>query len=281
MQDKTLYSIGEIASICRISTHKLRHYEKKSIISPDYIDEDTGWRFYSKEQILFIDVIKELREQNFSLSEIKHILNLENVDQISHIYKLKEEKLQSEIDALIKAKKLIEHRIEHFNNVKPDNPPDKPLLVTLKHISERSILYLEKKEKISPEMFVRTHNEMRNIIEEYNVKVSSPCMVIYYDDYEKCTEIESHVDICKELIYEHPIMNSEYIKILPANLYAIIKFSGAREESLENYLILVDWIKKHSYRIIGPVMKIYHVHGMHTTNTNKFISEIQIPVCKE
>ena len=43
--------IGEFARICKTRISVLRHYDKEGLLSPDYVDNFTGYRYYSKEQI--------------------------------------------------------------------------------------------------------------------------------------------------------------------------------------------------------------------------------------
>ncbi|MEI3503588.1 MAG: MerR family transcriptional regulator [Anaerovoracaceae bacterium] len=53
-----LYSIGEVSRICNVSKKALRFYDKINIISPDYICEENKYRYYNKETLLMVPVIK-------------------------------------------------------------------------------------------------------------------------------------------------------------------------------------------------------------------------------
>ncbi len=70
-----LLRIGEIAGFFNISAKALRIYEKMEIIKPTKIDEKTGYRYYSADQVKQIDALIELKELGFSLSEIKKLMD--------------------------------------------------------------------------------------------------------------------------------------------------------------------------------------------------------------
>lgn len=49
---KNLYSIGEVSKIKGITIKALRYYHKMGILEPSYIDESSGYRYYSIEQFV-------------------------------------------------------------------------------------------------------------------------------------------------------------------------------------------------------------------------------------
>lgn len=69
-----LYSIGDTAKIMGISVQTLRNYTNMNLISPQHIDNETGYRYYSFKQFHYIDRIKYLRSLGMSLAEIAEIL---------------------------------------------------------------------------------------------------------------------------------------------------------------------------------------------------------------
>jgi DNA-binding transcriptional MerR regulator len=72
--DDVLMRIGEIAAFFNVSVKALRIYEKKGILKPVKVDEMTGYRYYSVDQVKQLDALLELREFGFSLAEIQKLL---------------------------------------------------------------------------------------------------------------------------------------------------------------------------------------------------------------
>lgn len=66
--------IGEFARVTGIPISVLRHYDKEGLLPPDYIDNLTGYRYYSAEQIESVRRISLLKQVGLSLKEIREIL---------------------------------------------------------------------------------------------------------------------------------------------------------------------------------------------------------------
>jgi DNA-binding transcriptional MerR regulator len=73
--DEQLMKIGEIAAFFNVSVKAIRIYEKKGIIKPTKIDLQTGYRYYTVEQVHQLNALIELKMLGFSLAEIKHIMD--------------------------------------------------------------------------------------------------------------------------------------------------------------------------------------------------------------
>lgn len=73
--DEQLMKIGEIAAFFNVSVKAIRIYEKKGIIKPVKIDSQTGYRYYTVEQVQQLNALIELKMLGFSLAEIKHIMD--------------------------------------------------------------------------------------------------------------------------------------------------------------------------------------------------------------
>lgn len=74
MDEQPFMKIGEIAAFFNVSMKAIRLYEKKGIITPVKIDQATGYRYYSADQVKQLNALLELKSLGFSLAEIKDIL---------------------------------------------------------------------------------------------------------------------------------------------------------------------------------------------------------------
>lgn len=69
MDKSTLLSIGEFAQAAGISTKALRYYEKKGILKPYWIDQDTGYRYYRLHQLNQLNLIGIFLDLDICLSQ--------------------------------------------------------------------------------------------------------------------------------------------------------------------------------------------------------------------
>ena len=65
------FTAGEIAKLSGLSKQTILFYDKKGILKPDYVDPDNGYRYYSADQLDFLDNISMLKEIGLSLDEIR------------------------------------------------------------------------------------------------------------------------------------------------------------------------------------------------------------------
>lgn len=73
--NEELLKIGEIAEFAGISSKALRIYEKMELITPVKVDEETGYRYYSPDQVKQLEALLEWKDMGFSLKEIKIIFS--------------------------------------------------------------------------------------------------------------------------------------------------------------------------------------------------------------
>ena len=69
------FKIGEVAGIFDISIRALRLYDKLDVLKPGFIDEKTGYRYYTAEQVHEMQTLISLKSVGFSLMEIKAVLD--------------------------------------------------------------------------------------------------------------------------------------------------------------------------------------------------------------
>ncbi|HWP79636.1 MAG TPA: MerR family transcriptional regulator [Candidatus Acidoferrum sp.] len=84
-----LFPIGEIAATCGLSVNALRFYESKQLARPAYTDPESGYRYYSREDLLRLRAILGLKGAGLSLPEIKEYLD-GNMDRNTKIAALEE-----------------------------------------------------------------------------------------------------------------------------------------------------------------------------------------------
>lgn len=103
-----LFSIGDVAGLFNLSTGTLRHYETLGLITPEYTDPDTGYRYYSVRQFEPLNTVRYLRMLDMPLGSIGDFLQNRDVDVIEQkLRRQKEEILEKQRElAVIEVKML-------------------------------------------------------------------------------------------------------------------------------------------------------------------------------
>ena len=109
MDENRLFKIGEVAKMYHVSMGTLRHYEKEGLLTPEHVDETTGYRYYGVRQLEVLNTIGYLRVLDMPLSEIRDFIQNRDVELI-------EEKLLNQkqiVSAKIRDLELISRKLDH------------------------------------------------------------------------------------------------------------------------------------------------------------------------
>lgn len=69
-----MLKIGEFARACGVSAQTIRYYDTEGVLSADFIDPESGYRYYAPEKLETFRRIQSYKEAGFSLEEIKQLL---------------------------------------------------------------------------------------------------------------------------------------------------------------------------------------------------------------
>lgn len=92
-KNKYLYQIGEVADACGITRRAILHYESKGLISPTEVNEVSGYRYYSLQDVSNLLLVLRLKAVSLSLDDIAEYLSGKTVAE-NHIAKLKAQREQ-------------------------------------------------------------------------------------------------------------------------------------------------------------------------------------------
>lgn len=79
---KMYFSIGETARTLNLKPSTLRYYDEIGLVVPEYVDEKTGYRYYTISQFQKIDRIRYLKSIGLSLSQIQEVLGTGKVNTL-------------------------------------------------------------------------------------------------------------------------------------------------------------------------------------------------------
>ncbi|WP_198930893.1 MerR family transcriptional regulator [Sporomusa sphaeroides] len=58
-----MYAIGDMSKIHNVPIRTLRYYDKIGLFKPSFVDQGTGYRYYSTEQFEQLNIIKYLKSR--------------------------------------------------------------------------------------------------------------------------------------------------------------------------------------------------------------------------
>lgn len=143
---ENLYTIGEISKICGINQSKLRYYDEIGVIKPHWVDENSGYRYYTNETLQDIPVLHYYKAMGFALKEIPALLERDDLSDLDALFSAR----IAEIEGTIRKQRMIMDSIASWQElIRETNEvmAEKDCPVTVKHFPARR-LYL-----VRPELF--------------------------------------------------------------------------------------------------------------------------------
>ena len=246
MSKKTKLKIGEFSQLMQVTVKTLRHYEQKGLLVPDEVDEWTGYRYYSIDQMQQLKDIRDLQRLGFSLDEIKDLF-----DDGSHTPTIRQmtEKIR-ETEAQLKELIARRNQLLGWRNARKE-------MKTMEKFSFQSL----------PEIIVASHRE---VIPNY-AAIGPMCV-------EKIGP-EMHIEYCEQV--EEMGEDSAIIqfKRLPAVPKALcMKHIGPYERFYESFTEAFRYIEEHGLKPVGQHRTCYIDGAWNQEDPEKWLSVIQIPI---
>lgn len=272
-----MFRIGEFSKLTRVSSRMLRYYDQCGLFHPTKIDEVTGYRLYSANQIPLLNKIITLRDSGFQVEEITEVL--ERTNDIKFMEAILNQKLNQTNETIFMEQQKIIILKNMLNNLKEENY-NMEVKVEVKEIKSIKVLsYREVIEDYSKEDIL--WEKMNNFIESNNVDVlpSNEIISLYHDDDEKETNVDMEVAIPVAELSE----NKEgfiYRELEAIPMVAAVRYTGFYDNIGSAMETLAKWIEDNNYQIVGNMRGVGIKHFGNETDPQKFITEIQMPIQK-
>ncbi|WP_131934125.1 MerR family transcriptional regulator [Bacillus thuringiensis] len=232
MQMKKLFSIGEVAKIKDITIKALRYYHKMGILIPKHVEESTGYRYYSIDQFIHIDIIKSCRELNTSIVELQEIFKECNTDKLLQFLQLKREEAEEHIK---KMKEVMETIDDLHAKVGSSQEILKNDEISIEFFEQRYVVVAPCKEVGSLQELLY-YSDLEKIVQDYEEKMEMEMeMGILYNVNENWDAEPKYVfNKVRDDVHTEEMQN---IKVLPGGKYITLAYSKENEEERRNTMI--------------------------------------------
>ena len=95
-----LFSISKTAKMVNMTAETLRHYDRIGLCHPCKVDEWTGYRYYSTQEIVRLNTISALKSMDLSLEEIQKLLDFNDFNKIVDFLEQAEKSANEKIEGL-------------------------------------------------------------------------------------------------------------------------------------------------------------------------------------
>jgi DNA-binding transcriptional MerR regulator len=265
-----MYKIGDFSKMAQVTTKMLKYYEQCGLIEPAQIEQSSGYRYYSVEQLIPVSKIRTFLDMGFSTTEIKEMLSS---DDNTESFNRRIEELQKELEENKRKVSLLAFYKEAVKN----HEFNQLYRITIKNIDSKLIA---SKRFILPDVFDLSEHWGKHY---ENVQLSGS-KTVYFPNSLTCFHDEEYVlennDIELMLFLEKKGAESDSFEYKTIDGFkAVSVIHNGRYELLnEAYVFAYRWIESSGYKTAGDPMESYLKSIYNTENEDEFITEILIPI---
>ncbi|MEM9925517.1 MAG: MerR family transcriptional regulator [Cyanobacteria bacterium P01_D01_bin.50] len=274
-----MFRIGEFSKIAQVPASLLRYYDDIGLFRPIDSDRDTGYRYYSVQQLPQLNRIIALKDLGLSLEQVKHLVKDEvSPDEIRGMLALKKAQIEQTIQTEAARLRAVESRLQQLERKGQFQNDD----VVLKSLPAQPFLSLRRTFK--------NFEETLAIISEINRVISKHVKTKYlgrfaavihselYEDYNWDLEfgflLNDNLDITVSLS-SGLLMN---VRELPSvETAATAVRIGGPENGHLCYSAIGTWAETHQYKLIGQGRELFIVPPK-PGHESEMVVEIQFPV---
>lgn len=276
-----MVKIGLFARLSQLSIRMLRHYDEIGLLKPAFIDDESGYRHYTLDQLADINRIIALKDMGFSLDQITQLTRSKlSYDQfVAMLEEQKQElkrRIQSEEDRLLR----VEARLKLMQK------EGSPIMceIVIKKVAPQLVLSVQ---DIVPDfsgfsaVYGRLFGELMEHMAKHNGQYAGPAFARYPDEDTMMKDANISVEACVAIA--SPIPETGRIRVYQVegcDIMACALHHGAYDELGPVHEALLRWIEDNGYHIAGPAREVY-IRLENNMPPSEYITEVQYPIMKK
>ena len=249
MDNKNLFSIGEIAKAVGVTRKTILNYEVKGLITPDKKEGNTGNRYYSIDTFTQIRTIRVFQNLGLSLDEIREYFN-DSSDLQPMIQRL--EKMKDELILTIE-------KLKERTNTKGGIVNE----ITIEPQAIYQRIYN------SSSIADKTNLLRDTALEAFRQYPTDTTRRLYFTEYS--LNAPEEISYCVAVPSES---KGEYIKNIPALKALSFFHHGAYEDIPEARKKLIAYAEEHNLKLSGTFRNLYLEGPPQHKDKSKFITQI-------
>ena len=263
-----LYSIGQVSHILAMPVKTIRYYDELGLCSPTEIDPESGYRHYSLDDIVRLDMIRCLgRVLGMPLRAIGEFLE-NNADQklLTEYLRQQEQEIDAEIDRLLERRMLLSEKL----NAVIRTAMTSMLTPSVTNIPERKIF-------IRPQSADSTEQGLfavRQMVSS-SIDVDKHKLYILKKDFTEGGEHFTWDDFIAGTDYPSSEPDCSVLT-LAEGPYAVISYINNAESRANAFSILSGFVDRSGYLPDGPLVFVYDLLDVSTITVEGMHLQLQI-----
>lgn len=279
--------IGEFSRLGQISVRMLRHYDALGLLKPATIDEQSGYRYYSVEQLARLNRILVLRDLGLSLGQISRLLADDlPAAELRGMLILRRADLEQRLEEGRSRLARVEARLRQIEMEGEPSPYD----VVVKEVPATTIGSTRMIVPTLAEMSVyrcALYDELYDLLARNRIEPTHPEYAFYHDVEYLDRDIETETAVAIGSLPGAPVVGADRLVLreLPAvSAMATVIHNGGVYDIPQAISALYAWVGANARSPAGSFREV-HLLGRENdlirqdpANIDSIVVEIQLPL---
>jgi DNA-binding transcriptional MerR regulator/effector-binding domain-containing protein len=262
-------TVGEFSRMTHLSVKTLRHYHQVGLLEPVQVNPETGYRYYSAEQIPHAQVIRRLRDLEMPVPEVKAVLAAPDVSIRNAVISAHLDRLETELGKIHTAVDSLRSILEA-----PESA------VVIEHRTTRPTAALGVAEMVDRvdvlAWWQGALGELRGVVRAQGLEATGPSGGLYASELFQHGRGQATVFI--PIDGEARSVGRVMPFVVPEAELAVLTHRGSLENIDISYGQLGSYVTTHEISIEGPLREYYIVDLVASVDPHQWVTEICWPV---
>ncbi len=268
---KDLFTIGEVSRLFQMNIRTLRYYDEIGLLTPEYVDGETGYRYYSTRQFERLNTIRYMRALDMPLSQIAHFFAHREVDTVLELFREQQARVREKQELLARIEQKVAARIGQLEDARRTVYEE----IAVRELPARELVILKQEISVFDDLEVpirglECSHELENAIFLGKVGVSVSLEDLSKRRFDRFSALF--------VVLEEGDRYSGERRELPAGRYITVRFRGTHRDSARYYERLLERMAAQGLRAAGDSVEITLIDAGITSQLEEYVTELQIPV---
>jgi DNA-binding transcriptional MerR regulator len=275
-----MFRIGEFSLIAQVSGRLLRYYDEIGLLSPEYTDPQTGYRYYSAGQLPRLNRILVLKELGLGLDQIAQLLNQDTLsEEIRGMLLLRKAQIAQAMQDDLAQLRLIEARLDQIDAlgqtpvldvVVKAIPPQRYLALreVFPDVASVRRLVIQVTTLVPPKMPASSLGQIAFVVHS---RMFDPDALDFEVGYLLTGKSPAAIQVSEEQVLT--------VRDLPAvETMATLAHTGSINDIHRSYGLLGTWVEQQQWQIVGQGRQV--LLQLPQPGQDDAVVELQLPVSK-
>jgi DNA-binding transcriptional MerR regulator/effector-binding domain-containing protein len=266
----TPLTIGDFARMTHLSVKTLRHYHQVGLLAPSSVNPDSGYRYYTAEQVPVAQVIVRLRNLEMPVPDVKAVLAAPDAAQRNDLISAHLSRLEAGLERTRAAVSSLRNLLER--------PPSGPLAVERRSVPPaRGIGIRATVDRADVLAWWRgALGELHATVAARRLAPTGPSAGLYASEIFTDDQGEALVFIPVSGDVR-PVGRTGPVTVGPAEL-AVTAHRGSLADADVTYGELGAYATRHELSVAGPLREYYLRGSQDTPDESQWLTEIGWPI---